>query len=214
MNKKGQAAIVLLIVLLVVIGAVLVILFFRGNLGNITGRIIYDNRECRTERVPYESVEEYPETVPYTERICISDEYDADAGYIEDGREISWSSRQSLFDSDGDPIVNRTRRYFIENFEDESGRFRIIANYFDSNNRMIDSFVYDRVSIRGDDREEGTISYRILWENKPGRARSFNLELDSPDLQSCDFVTKYRTVIKTRKTVLYRNEEVCNGNRY
>lgn len=211
MKSRGQAAIAIIIVFLVLIGIILLVLVFRGlNLEGLTGGIVYDNRECRTERVPYQAVEEYPETVPYTERICISEEHDAEAGYIDDNRERSWSARQNLFDSDGNPIINRTRRYFIENFEEESGRFRIIVNYYDSNNRKIDSFVYDRVSVRGDDREEGTISYRVLWENKPGRARSFNLELGKPDLESCEFITRYRTVIRTRVVTSYRNERICD----
>lgn len=212
MQKHGQAAIAILIVFLVIIGVVLVILFVRGgDFDYLTGRTIDngDDNDCRLVRVPVQTVEEYPETVPYTERICVSEEHDAEAGYIDDNRETSWSTRQNLFDSDG-PIINKTRRYFIENFEDENGRFSIIVNYYDSDNRKIDSFVYDRVSVRGDDREEGTISYRALWENKPGRARSFNLELDAPDLEDCELVIRYRIETRTRIVTSYRNERVCD----
>lgn len=215
MNKKGQIATILVVGLILIVLAVLIYFLLNGfnfSVGYVTKD--YDNNRnnnyvsCRTIMEPYEKSVPYTEQVPYTDRDCFSDTYSSRAGYIVDGDKTSWSGKINLYD--GSEAISGSRDYYITNNEDESGRFDIIVNYYDEFGRKIDSYTYDRVTVQDDDTEEGTIHFSDIFDNKPSKAKSFNLELDAPNLQVCEGTTRYRTVVNTRTVIDYRARQVCD----
>lgn len=109
-------------------------------------------------------------------------DYDAKGGYInEEGTwKGDWGIGHGLFDTGGNPVTSGTLKFYIKNYEDRLGRFTVRINFWDKNDSFVEAFDYKTISVGPGETEYGYISYNYLWENKPGRARYFNVQLDVP----------------------------------
>lgn len=154
-----------------------------------------------TVNVPYTDVETYYETEPYTE--CTYRDYAAKGGYT-NGWKSDWEIRTSLFDTGGNPVTSGSLKFYIKNYEDRLGSFTVRINFWDTDPSFVEAFDYHTISVGPGETEYGYISYNWLWQNKPGRARSFNVRLDVPQIEECE--TKYKDVEKQRTVTKYRQE--------
>ena len=155
-----------------------------------------DKTVCRDEQIPYEEQE------PYSDKECTYRNYDAKGGYInEDG---SWKGQWEIRWALTEPASGFIQKYYITNYEDRMGSFSVRVNFWDAQNQFIESFVYQTISVGPDETEYGYLGNDAIWKNKPGKATSYNVGLDLPQIEECETVTKYRTVTK------YKTETVCN----
>ena len=183
-----------------------------------TGSVIQDTApKCREEQVPYTEEEEYTEQEPYTDRECTQRKYDAKGGYLytnyQTGKEekYEWLLYSLFMIENGveKPNLEEFQKYYITNYEDRLGTFRVKINYADEDNNYLESFIYHKKQVGPKETETGYISFSVLWKYKPGQAHGFWVSLDKPTFEECKTVTKYRTVIKTRTVTKYRTETVC-----
>lgn len=110
-------------------------------------------------------------------------DYDAKGGYISnDGTKVDWRERFSLFDTHGHPVLDSSLRFYVTNYEDRLGKFTVRVNFWDDND-LVESFDYRTISVGPHETEYGYISFEALWRHKPGRADSFNVALDVPQIK-------------------------------
>jgi hypothetical protein len=186
--------------------AVTIFILWLGFL--ITGNIV---------KVPYtakviESVNEpYVETVcedvqvPYIEQGCEVHEYSAEAKYTNGEWEGDFAIGYSLYE-DGNPR-DEEYKFYVRNNEQQSGTFIIQVNFWDGE-EFLESSVYDRILVGGNETEYGYVEFDELWKMNPENADSFNLDLVLPELEECGELVKYRTENRCEEVIRYRNDWV------
>ncbi|MCK9568035.1 hypothetical protein M0R72_03715 [Candidatus Pacearchaeota archaeon] len=194
-NKNNNLLIgILIIVGLVFCSLLLINLVPTGNI--IDGTSNKNSQEtytetCKEVQVPYDYIEEYSETVPYTEEECESQElvYKKETG--------TCLQRKDNFFSEDEPAKYDCT---ITNLDDEAGVFSITIGFNVGNERLEETqnkYIYPQSSETFIVEKDATIDSCYCYENS------------IPSKQVCKDVTKYKEVIKTRTVTRYKTEEQC-----
>lgn len=200
-EKKHNNFLYAVIMVLVVFVIVLLFLFANRPTGN-TVNLGQENQEdnvqtqqqaqisCKDVQVPYDYLEEYQETVPYTDRECENQNlvYKVERG--------SCTTRKSHIFSADDPAEYSCT---ITNLDTEGGTFSMNIGF----------------NIQGQQLKETQSKYIY-----PQSSETFSIQRDAsvdscfcseiiPTKQVCRDVTRYQEVTKTRTVTRYRTEQKC-----
>ncbi len=219
--SKGQVKSLLIIATIFIALGIAVLIYIAGQM-SVTGKVVSDSEDFNSEdlivkscvdvEVPHQIQQTYMDKVPYTDKDCEHRRYDAKAGYIsEDGSwKGEWTILYGLFNTGDEPVTEERLKYYIINYEERLGDFIIRVNYYDSKGNFIESYNYIIKKVGPKETEYDYIYYELLWKHKPENAESFNVALVSPDLETCQSITKYRKITKTRTVIVYTTEQRCD----
>jgi len=170
----------------------------------------YDAQESYSEKEPYSATETYYESESYKDQECEYRDYDGKGGYIsEDGsQKWDWYVAHSLYYSGNEPNTDTQTRYYITNYENKMGSFKIKISFWnwDNDKERLGDYIYKTIIVGPHETEYGYIYYSVLWNNKLPKADTFAIQLEEPQLEECETVTKWRDVPKTRTVTKYRDE--------
>ena len=225
--KKTSKAPYVIAFLLVVVAVIVVVALINSN-SSMTGNVINSGnneptKSCKDVQVPYDYLEEYQETVPYTDRECESKNlaYSIDNFVVESNTcnkyeddchkwflglctdkttycvDKSVSCSLLLRNLDTEERGSWTIRFSFY----ESGTSNIIKNedvnlflYPQSQDTIRGTTRIQSAGVDGDANKQVTCSY---------------LAANIPTKQVCRDVTKYKEVTKTRTITRYRTENKC-----
>lgn len=185
--------------------------------GCITGQITRLN--CKDVQVPYDYVEEYQETVPYTDRECetkilvysITDFVFGSSicnNRVEECRDYILGICISKIAYCTDRTVTCSLK--VNNLDDERGNWVIDFKFFKADSNSIDTidtvstWLYPHTS--GIVTGRGKIISKELFDTSYTCSYSISNE---PTKEVCREVIKYKEVTKTRTVTRYRTEQKC-----
>lgn len=205
-TKSSNTGLYMVIVALAVVIVFVIVLFGSGSL---TGNTIAKNtntvnaedtnvadtqvqKNCRDVQTPYDYLEEYQETVPYSDRECESKTltYKLEKGSCLD-YDDNWLSQ------------DQPAKYSctITNLDTEAGTFSVTIGF----------------DVQGQNLEETQSQYIYPQSSKTfaiSRMSHINscfcYEQNIPTKQVCRDVTRYKEVTKTRTVIRYRTDTVCD----
>lgn len=179
-------------------------------------------KTCRDIQVPYDYLEQYSETVPYTDRVCES----KNLPYSTDGF-VQMPKNECTATGCKDPILfgmictnnfctDRTVSCSsgVKNLDsEESGVFGITFRFSQVGTDNTIKTEYVSESIYPQTRKEVTATTKIQSSGVDGDANKditcSGQIITVPTKQVCRDVTKYREVTKTRTVTRYRTENKC-----
>lgn len=200
-KQKSNSALYLTLALFVVIIIVALVLIFSYSRGSMSGNVVREDfqsgsqqaqQSCRDVQVPYDYLEEYQETVPYTDRVCEQQTlvYKKDTGSCQ-------QRRDNFFSADEPAKYDCT----ITNLDSEAGTFSIRIG-FNVNGQQLEEtqsrYIYPQSS------------EKFVFERDAKVDACYCYETDIPTKQICRDVTQYREVTKTRTVTRYRIEQNCD----
>ncbi len=177
---------VCLIVLIIVIGASLTGNVVRSGESNSGEDVV-----CKEVQVPYDYLEEYQETVPYTDREC-------------ENQKLSYKVERG-------ECLQRVDRFL---YEDEPAKYSCVIYNLDEVGGTFGITIGFKVE--GQVLEETQSKYiyaqssNTFTVSRDATVESCYCQEEVPTKQVCRDVTRYKEVTKTRTVVRYRNEEQCN----
>ena len=217
--KKGQATTYIIIAIVVIVALGIFFLFIQPSL---TGNVVNDGgaKNCREVQEPYDYLEEYQETVPYTDTVCDSKVLVYNRGSFD---LVSSVCNQKVEECQNyvlgictSKIIYCTDRTItcsleINNLDDESGVWQVDFNFFKSGSNNVEATASQSRGLdphaSGKAIGQGKITSKELYDTTYTCSYSISRE---PTKQVCRDVTQYKEVTKTRTIVRYRNAEVCD----
>ena len=180
-------------------------------------------KSCKDVQVPYDYLEEYQETVPYTDRECETKELAYSITNFVMG--YNTCNKQEYICKDTFLGICTEKTYYcvdrsvscsinLKNLDtEERGTWQITFNYLDQNTRntikseIRSEFLYPQTE------ETLTSAVRVTSTGVEGDANKDTTctyqATNVPTKQVCRDVTKYKEVTKTRTVTRYRTEEKC-----
>jgi hypothetical protein len=201
-KKESKKTNNLLIGILIVIGIALITIIITNSTSG-TGKVTYNpqnenpeqqnsnQQTCKDVQIPYDYLEEYSETVPYTDKECEQQRlvYKRDEG-------TCLQRKDNFFSADEPAKYDCT----MTNLDTEGGVFSIRIG-FNVNGQQLEEtqsrYIYPQSSEKFTIERDATIT------------SCYCIEENTPTKQVCRDVTKYRDVIKTRTVTRYRMEQQC-----
>lgn len=148
-------------------------------------------RKCRTVQVPYDDLEEYYETVPYTDREC-------------EAKNLVYKlERGSCMDRQDNWIEDEPAKYSctITNLDEQPASFSVNVGFSVQGQELGEtqnSYIYPQSSHTFNVQRDANID------------SCFCREVNLPTKQVCRDVTKYRKELRTRRITSYRSEQQCD----
>jgi len=225
--KKSSKGVYILVGIIAVVVIVLLIAFL--NSSSMTGNVINTNSQdgqnqevkqnCKDVQVPYDYLEEYQETVPYTDTVC-------------DAKVLIYSRGSfDLVSSVCNQQVEECQKYVlgfctskvtyctdrtitcslgINNLDDERGVWQVNFNFFKSGSSNVEATASQSRGLdphsSGTAIGQGKITSKELYDTQYTCSYVIGNE---PTKQVCRDVTKYKDVTKTRTVTRYRTENKC-----
>ena len=215
-------------ILPIILGIVLIIGIFiivSSKNSKTTGNVVNSENEdatksCKDIQVPYDYLEEYQETVPYSDRECESKNlvYSAtnekwDYSTCNQQSEVCYE-KHWYGDSDCHTFCSdKSLSYSVDinNLDEEQGSWVVNIYFYKQNNLYktvpITQFLYPKTT------KTCTGAFRVTGDSPAGDANQeysagYNIQ-SIPSKQVCRDVTKYQEVTKTRTVTRYRTEQKC-----
>ncbi len=223
-KKTSKASYFIVASLLIIVGVVVVVALMNSN-GSMTGNVINSNNEqnCKDVQIPYDYLEEYQETIPYTDREC-------------ETKNLAYSIDNFVIDSNTcNKYEDECHKWFLglctdkttycvdksiscslllRNLDNEErGGWTMRFSFFEAGtnnvikNEDVNSLLYPQsqdtvrgitriqsTGVDGDANKQLTCSYQAA---------------NIPTKQICRDVTKYKEITKTRTVTRYRTENKC-----
>ena len=226
-EKKNQNKylIPILVVCIGLLSLSLIFLFYNKLPSNGTGNIILDliateSLSCYEVQVPYEEVEEYQETIPYTDKECEEKVLVYNRGKFNMVSSICNKKVEEcnkyILGICTDKTIYCTDRTILcslelNNLDDEKGVWKVGFNFYKSGSSVIEDTSFQNRLLdphsSGEARGEGNILSKELYETP--YSCSYTI-IEEPTKQVCRDVIKYKEVKKTRIITKYRTEQKCN----
>jgi hypothetical protein len=150
------------------------------------------DNNCRLVSEPYDVVEDYTEQEEYTEEECES-------------REFLYRIEDVESEQDGGYV---RLEYDVINLDTETMTFRGGADWIVGESAVfgkLDPKICCEYTIEPDQR----ITVTKVYEDAPNGLKG-EPNVIIPEKQTCETITKYRTIAKNRTVTKYRNKTVCD----
>jgi len=196
---------------------------------NLTGNAFYNksNQECKEINTPYETIEEYNQTIPYTDQECENKKLSYKSSDDQLNRkveciEIHEQCKSFRISQNGEETCNEyeiicdkyreTASFQITNLDNQEGQWTFewkkscinnqeTCQILDNELIKTENFIIDPTETK-----KSTASITYNHENKE---HLFVSLIQYPSKEICRDVIKHKDIIKTRKIIQYKKETVC-----
>ncbi|MBU0906900.1 MAG: hypothetical protein KKD18_06415 [Nanoarchaeota archaeon] len=222
--NKGQSK-PLIVVILFLFLIVAIFLFYAGSQqkSTVTGNVISDlsQQNCQEVQVPYDYVEEYQETVPYTAQKCETKNlvYSVTNEKWNTPACNQWSKKcddkfLGIPTHCTDFCTDKTLSYSLDinNLDEEQGSWTVNINFYKQGTTYktypVTQSLYPKTT------KTFTAVLKVTGDSPSGDAnQEFSADYslkNIPTKQVCRDITDYKEVTKTRTVTKYRTETKCD----
>jgi hypothetical protein len=195
--RKNKNPTIVYILASIILILVIVVAFF----------VIKDlKKECKEVQVPFLAEEDYVESVPYSEQEC------ALKSFVYSASNFSFSSSECLQQTET-YCLNRkvTCSIVLTNFEEERGTLAVDFTFYPKGSNISygksssSQFIYPKTSSI----ILGTYNIQVSEPFNATHECAYNITYE-PKKQTCQAVTKYKDVNRTKTITEYRTEQICS----